>query len=101
MRHFALSCEGDACVLPPGTPYRKWAREKFLESGEDRAAPVQSNDVFEQNRVDDRTNRPSDKLLCHIVDVRERLRRGGEGKFYYVLIIVIISVVHRNPFTRP
>lgn len=35
-----------------------------------KIAPAKSSDVFEQNRVDDRTN-PSDKLLCHIVDVRD------------------------------
>lgn len=82
------------------TLYRKRARERNLDP-RNIASVEQSSDVFEQNRVDDRTNRSSDKLLCHIVDVRRRLRRGEEGKFYYVLIIVIISVVHRNPFTRP
>lgn len=45
-------------------------REVKRSSEEDRAGAIERR-LRAKNRVDDRTNRPSDKLLCHIVDVRD------------------------------
>jgi len=58
-------------VRPPSRKLHAGSgRERNSESDEDRAGAIERN-VFGQKRVDDRTNRPSDKLLCHIVDVSE------------------------------